>query len=76
MKLKSLDGSVEGFYFYEKQGQALRIDGNEDDNGNMILHETLDEKRTSVINAKKIGNEINGILKNPNTGKELNFSVK
>lgn len=69
-------GEVQGEYFYEAKGQALRLNGNVDNEGNIILQETLDGKRTGVINAKKVGDEINGVWKNPNNGKELDFSVK
>lgn len=74
--LSSDSDKVEGFYFYKSKGQGLRLEGNIDANGNLILQESLEGKRTGVINAKKIGDEINGVWKNPNTGKELDFSVK
>lgn len=76
LTLSSVDGRLEGFYFYQRKGQGLRIEGNIDSNGNLILQETVDGKRTGVINAKKIGDEINGVWKNPTTGKELDFSIK
>lgn len=50
----SSDGDrLEGFYFYKSKGQALRLEGNIDNNGNLILQETVEGKRTGVINAKK-----------------------
>lgn len=76
LTLSSNSNKVEGFYFYKSKAKALRLEGNIDANGNLILQESFEGKRTGVINAKKIGDEINGVWKNPNTGKEFDFSVK
>lgn len=77
ISLISDDGvKVRGFYFYENKGEALKVNGSVDGNGNIVLHETFEDKRTGVINGKMIGQEINGVWKNPNNGKELDFFVK